>query len=92
MSYQRPLHLPSMLLGAAFVALGYLFGSMQSDNAAFAQTTVGGQMGLFVSGNPAIITSSADGKSLHLWSTSINPEVLNPTNKPVYVGSFTAKE
>ncbi len=91
MNYQRPLHLPSMLLGAAFVALGYLLGSMQSDNTAFAQTTIGGQSGLFVSGNPAIITSSADGKSLHFWSTSINPEVLNPGAKPVYVGSVAAK-
>ena len=92
MNYQRPLHLPSMLLGGAFVAVGYLLGSMQSDKAAFAQTAVSGQMGIFESGNPAIVTSSADGKSLHFWSISINPEVLSPRNKPAYIGSVVAQQ
>ena len=92
MKYQRPLHLPSLLLGAAFVAVGYFLGSMQSDKVAFAQTTVSGQSGFFVSGNPAIITSSADGKSLHFWSTSNFEEELSDANKPKYVGSVNAQQ
>jgi hypothetical protein len=88
---QRPLHMPSLLLGAALVAVGYFFGSTQSEKAAYAQTTVTGS-GFFVSGNPAIITSSADGKSLYFWSASLLDEVLNDANKPKYVGSVTAQQ
>ena len=91
MNDQRPSHRTSLLIGAALLAAGYLAGSLHSDHAVSAQTVVSGQARFFVSGGPAIVTASNDGKTLHFWSMSLTPEVLNPTNRPQYVGKVDAK-
>ena len=88
----RSLHLPSALLGAALVALGYLLAIVTADKPAYAQTVLSGQMSFYNSGRPAILTASADGKTIYFWSTTVNPEVLNPLTAPKLVGKAEAQQ
>jgi len=88
----RSLHLPSALLGGALVGLGYLLANMSAGNQAHAQTVLSSQMSFYNSGRAAIVTSSADGKTLYFWSTTAAPEVLNPLTAPKLVGKADAQQ
>ena len=88
----RSLHMPSALLGGALVALGYLLASTTGGNPAYAQTVLSGQLSFYNSGRPAILTASADGKTLYFWSTTVNPEILNPLTAPKLVGKTEAQQ
>jgi len=88
----RSLHLPSALVGGVLVAVGYLLACATGGSPAYAQTVLSGQMSFYNSGRPAILTASADGKTLYFWSTTVNPEVLNPLTAPKLVGKTEAQQ
>lgn len=83
-------HLGSLFAGGALVLAGYLLGSLQPPRPAAAQTVVPGTFQFFSSGRPAILTTSDDGKTLHFWSTGLQPEVMNQAMIPQYVTSVRA--
>jgi hypothetical protein len=88
----RSLHVPSALLGAGLVGLGYWLGSIHLEKPAQAQTIANSQMAFYNSGRPAILTASADGRTIYFWSTTVNPEVLNPLTTPKLVGKAEAPQ
>ena len=82
------IHFKSLLLGASLVAAGFVLGVVAREPQAQAQHVAGG--GLFMNGQaPALITSSADGKTVYLWSLG-GAHVANPVNRPRLVTSIEA--
>jgi len=90
----RSLHWPSVLLGAALVLVGYHLRSLsldRTDGSAFAQEYQPVGSSFFKSGNPAIITSSADGKTLHFWGLNNRSETIDRRFAPRYVGEISSE-
>lgn len=87
-------HLNAMIIGGCLVLAGFGLGrTMPSpEPTAEAQTVVPANLSPFRSGNPAIITSSADGRTLHIWSraNSSDDEIFD-NRRPVYVGSVESR-
>jgi len=82
-----------MILGGCLVLAGFLVGraGLIATPRAEAVTTLPGDYSPFKSGNGAIISSSADGKTLYIWAPRGNQrEQLWDRALPVYMGSVTA--
>lgn len=74
------INIRSALLGAGLVAIGYFMGTLDIGSEARAQGHV--DSGLILGDDhPAIVTSSADGKTLYIWSLGAG-RVANPLAKP----------
>lgn len=77
-----------LLLGGALVLAGYFMGQMHAPNTAEAQTTVLSSDTRYFRYGDALITTSADGRTLHFWSTNERNKELE--RKPILVASVTA--
>jgi hypothetical protein len=90
-------HLTAVALGGLLVFAGYWLGSQQASLTAEAEGQVVAIRGaqnedIFASGRPALITTSADGLKLHLWTFSNSPEQINNIAAPKYVGTIKAEK
>jgi hypothetical protein len=79
-----------LLLGGALVLAGYFMGQMHTVSTAEAQTMVLSSDTHYFAFGDALITSSADGKTLHFWTNNERNKKLE--RKPIYVASVTADE
>ena len=87
-------HLRSMLAGGLLVALGFVVGQQTHGPTQQAQaaTTLPVQWSPLKSGNGALVTSSADGLTLHFWAPrGRDNEELWRRAAPVHVGSVRAR-
>jgi len=78
-----------LLLGGALVLAGYLMGQTHAVSTADAQTVVLSADTRYFRYGDALITTSADGKTLHFWTTNDRNTELE--RKPIYVTSVTAE-
>ena len=80
-------HTKSVLLGAALVMIGFLMGRMYTEPQVSAQTVT--EAGLLIGKVPALVTSSADGLTIHIWSFGPLPALANPLTTPHLVKTIT---
>jgi len=82
-----------LVIGGSLVLAGFLVGTMNvsSTPTAEAATTLPENWSPFRGGSGAIVTQSADGKTLYLWAPKGNSrEQLLDRAAPVYVGAIQA--
>jgi hypothetical protein len=82
-----------MAMGAGFAAIGFIAGQagqmLQPARAQLQTDRNFPDAPYFRSGREAIITSSADGRTLHFWSPQGTDEDLMQRTLPQYIGSKT---